>query len=378
MMPGISLCMITKNEQNFLEQCIRSIKHIADEIIIVDTGSTDQTKQIAEKLGAKIFDFKWCDDFSAARNFSISKATKQWILYLDADETISQNALPKIKELIKNKDIDGFAFKIRNYFKGNIKTPKALNDSYKESRDYAGWHEAEIIRLFKNSKNIHFTNIIHETVADSIRKFNGKIKPVNIIIHHFGFVTEKSEQKTKKYIEMQEKQIQQTPDNPKPYYELGAIYLEQGNYKKAIELLEKAKQLLPDNILLIHKYLYHDLGKAHFKIGNLESSKQVFEKAQSIDPDNYSTQFFLGLICDEQQDCPNAVRHYEKSIKLNPQNPSVYRNLGIIYLNQKDYDKAYEILAMAFELEPDQELAQTLKSLQKKLGKQPDITYRNV
>ena len=82
----ISLCMIVKDEEQHLENCLNSIKELADEIIIVDTGSKDKTKEIAGKFTNKVYDFKWNDDFSEARNFSLSKATKDWILVLDADE----------------------------------------------------------------------------------------------------------------------------------------------------------------------------------------------------------------------------------------------------------------------------------------------------
>lgn len=372
MMPGVSLCMITKDEQNFLERCISSVKPAVDEIIVVDTGSSDNTKEIAEGLGAKVFGFKWCDDFSAARNFSISRAANEWILYLDADETISEADILKIRELTKDSKVDGFAFNIRNYFKGSIKTQKALSDGYAESRGYAGWHEAEIIRLFRNRKEICFTNIIHETVADSIREFKGGVKPAGIVIHHYGLAEEeKSREKTNKYIKMEEKQIQQTPDSPKPYYELGAIYLAQGSFQQAVELFEKARELLEKEkgVHLIHKYLYHDLGKTYFKLGNLEKAKQMLEKAQGIYADNYSTQFFLGLIYDEKKDYLNAVAHYLNSLCLNQQNPSAYRNLGIIYTKQKDYKKAHEMLQREYELEPNDVLAQTLKSLQKKINK---------
>ncbi|MBW2993231.1 tetratricopeptide repeat protein [Candidatus Woesearchaeota archaeon] len=381
MMPGLSLCIIAKNEQDFLEQCINSVKMIADEIIVTDTGSSDKTKEIAEKLGAKVYDFKWCDDFSAAKNFCASKASHEWILFLDADEAVSGKDLQALKELANNKDADGFAFKMRNYFKENIKTQKATNDQYNESKDYAGWHEAEIIRLFRNKKEIYFSSIIHESVADSIRKFKGIIKQAGIPIHHFGYALKKrSEEKTEKYIKMQEKQIQQTPHSPKPYYELGAIYLKQNNYEKAIASFEKAEHLLEtqDKLLLIHQYLYHDLGKAYFKTGNFEKAKQAFEKAEKTDKNNYSTQFFLGLIHDENNKYPDAVKHYEASITINPQNPSALRNLGIIYLKHKNHKKAYEVLLKAFELEPDDELLRTIKTLQKKLGIINNLINRNI
>ena len=89
--------MIVKNEEKFLQRCLDSVD--VDEIIVVDTGSTDKTKEIARNYTGKVYDFKWVDDFSKARNFSISKATKEWILVLDADEVIDN--MKKIKEVIK-------------------------------------------------------------------------------------------------------------------------------------------------------------------------------------------------------------------------------------------------------------------------------------
>ena len=95
---SISLCMIVINEEKHLETCLNSVKNIVSEIIIVDTGSTDQTKEIANKFKVKVYDFQWNDDFSAARNFCLQKAAKDWILVLDADETISNKDLMKIKK----------------------------------------------------------------------------------------------------------------------------------------------------------------------------------------------------------------------------------------------------------------------------------------
>src|SRR3990167_5438874 len=90
----LSLCMIVKNEEKYLEQCLNSVKDLVDEIIIVDTGSTDKTKEIWKKFDfahkIKFFDFKWIDDFSAARNESLKHAAKDWILVLDADEVLDK------------------------------------------------------------------------------------------------------------------------------------------------------------------------------------------------------------------------------------------------------------------------------------------------
>lgn len=95
----ISLCMIVKNEESILGRCLESVKDFADEIIIVDTGSTDKTKEVATRYGAKLYDFEWCDDFGKARNFSFSKATKDFIFWLDADDYITEENLQKMWEL---------------------------------------------------------------------------------------------------------------------------------------------------------------------------------------------------------------------------------------------------------------------------------------
>ena len=95
----ISLCMIVRNEESYLPECLESVADVVNEIIIVDTGSTDNTKKIAESFGATVFDFTWVDDFSKARNYSLSKASNDWILYLDADERLDKNSINELVEL---------------------------------------------------------------------------------------------------------------------------------------------------------------------------------------------------------------------------------------------------------------------------------------
>lgn len=101
-MVTISLCMIVKNEQDVIARCLDSVKGIVDEIIIIDTGSTDNTKEIVENYTDTIFDFQWIDDFSTARNYSFSKATKDFILWLDADDVILEEDMSKFIDLKQN------------------------------------------------------------------------------------------------------------------------------------------------------------------------------------------------------------------------------------------------------------------------------------
>ena len=98
---GLSLCMIVKNEEHNTEACLSSIRPWVDEMVVVDAGSTDKTPEIAQRLGARLFHFDWCDDFAAARNASLAYARGKWIFWMDADDTIDDTNGSKLRELVQ-------------------------------------------------------------------------------------------------------------------------------------------------------------------------------------------------------------------------------------------------------------------------------------
>lgn len=252
----ISLCMITKNEENLLKNCLNNIKGIVDEIIIVDTGSTDNTKETAKKFNAKIFDFKWGDNFSEARNFSLQKATQEWILVLDADEKISNFDLEKIKNLTKSKEFMGYSF-IQRTYSNKIKKLKwnyTKNDPYEESKKFLGWAYRRITRLFRNDKRIKFSYPIHETVMESIKRINGKISPTNIPLHHFEALKGKDfvNKKSKYYVKLLKDKTKIYP-KAKFYFEL-ALQLEHLNeYSEAQIYFDESIKLNPHYKELLSK-----------------------------------------------------------------------------------------------------------------------------
>ncbi len=115
-MPVISVCMIVKNEEQYLENCLKSIKDIADEIVIVDTGSTDRTVEIAKKYTDKIYFHPWKDSFSEARNHYLEYATGDWIFQMDADEELIQEDIPVLMAAIQDDDLDGVMVQIVSKF----------------------------------------------------------------------------------------------------------------------------------------------------------------------------------------------------------------------------------------------------------------------
>ena len=146
----LSLCMIVKNEEDVIGRCLECVSDLFDEIIIVDTGSDDKTKEIAKKYTKDIYYFKWIEDFAVARNYSFSKATKDYIMWLDADDIILDEDKEKIKELKRNinKSVDIVMMKYNTGFdsEGN-----ATFSYYRE-------------RIFKRSKKLRWVGEIHEVI----------------------------------------------------------------------------------------------------------------------------------------------------------------------------------------------------------------------
>lgn len=161
----LSLCMIVKDEEEVLGRCLESVKEFIDEIIIIDTGSKDATKEIAKKFGAKIYDFEWCDDFGKARNYAFSKATTNYIMWLDADDYITEENKNKIIELKKNmsEDVD------------------AISMNYSLSRDESGKTTCSLRRnrIVRREKGFQWIGRIHEYL-----EVGGNIRHEEIEVHH--------------------------------------------------------------------------------------------------------------------------------------------------------------------------------------------------
>lgn len=270
MVPTVSLCMIVKNEEQFLASCLESVKELVQEMIIVDTGSTDKTKAIAASFGAKIFSFPWCDDFSAARNESLKHATQQWILVLDADEIIDQENRDKIKQALyqvsetNQMSHVGFGIISRHF-------TNTFNESGWQKNKYASKSDAHQLltkfkgfyddkwktRIFLNDRHIFYQGKIHEDVNPSVEVWHHQQPPklianTDIIIHHLHFMKSLDfiQEKQKKYFELTKSEIITNPST-KLYIDLavGYIYFENDVQKSLNALLQGILKINDNNIL---------------------------------------------------------------------------------------------------------------------------------
>jgi glycosyltransferase involved in cell wall biosynthesis len=175
--------MIVKDEAYFMDRCLRSVKDYVDEIVIVDTGSNDGTVDIARGFTDKVFDFQWIDDFAAARNFSLGKATGDWILVLDADELIEPSDLEKIRATIRTTDQDAFFLIQYNYNNDSlVKDWQPVREKTAYSGDYKGYRRNPAGRLFRSDRGIHFQGAVHEIIDQSLDGLSYEV--LEIPIHH--------------------------------------------------------------------------------------------------------------------------------------------------------------------------------------------------
>ncbi len=227
----VSCCLIVKNEIDVFERCISSVQEklagIVDEIVVVDTGATDGTRELALEMGCRVFDFEWCDDFSKARNFSIEKANNDWILVIDADEFVVDVDVHDLNKLISQSDL---------YTIGEV---PIVNYS---DMDGNAFKVTYISRVF-NKKVAEFKRSIHEYLCSKDGKELTYIT-LSLEIHHTGYVAQtlKDKNKTQRNLALIKKELE---INPSSYLlmHLGKSYIDLKEYQKAQRVL---KEVLDD------------------------------------------------------------------------------------------------------------------------------------
>lgn len=301
--PYLSLCMIVKNEEDSLPVCLKSIKNVVDEIIIVDTGSTDRTIKIAEQFGAKIYEHPWENDFAKHRNQSISYAKGDWIIILDADEELMSSSRQLISKAIQDINIDSIAVQIIN--------------SFKNRETYAMFNS---VRLFKNNKKIRYEGIVHNREVGCTRT---KFYPIQILHHGYCLNEQKTKEKFKRTATLLEKQITAVPNNPLPHHYLSASYMSIGAYDnayyvKAIEegnLAIKLAAEKQDNDQ-IYIYTHYITAASYLNLGMPHKAKKLCEAALEIFPDHLDSYYLLAKIYDQQNNYQKANDYAERFLTI--------------------------------------------------------------
>ncbi len=291
-MKTISLCMIVKNEEKVIGRCLESVKDLFDEIIIVDTGSTDKTKEIVKKYTNHIYDFKWVDDFSKARNFSFSKATKDYIMWLDADDVVFEKDLEELKKLKKSLDtsIDIIMMKYDISFDENMKPTLSY---YRE-------------RLFKREKNYKWIDPIHEVIP-----LKGNIIYKDISISHMKEYHNDPDRNLRIFENMIKEKI---PLNARQrFYYARELYYKK-RYGEAIVLLE---DFIDDKDGWIENKINAciDLSKCYKEINQPQKQLEILYRSFIFDLPRAEICCEIGQYYMNNNDYKKAIYWYEKAIQ---------------------------------------------------------------
>ena len=247
-MPTLSLCMIVRNEAELLPRCLESVKGVVDEIVVVDTGSTDDTKGVAEAHGAKVGHFEWCDDFAAARNASLELASSDWILVLDADEILLPGSTHALKAAMASSE-GGFLLPLENW----------VGEGKEAERQ-----TVQLLRLFRNLPSMRYRGRVHEQVTESMETLGLTIGFCSARIRHDGYLAQRIQERDKyeRNLKLLRCMVAEQPEAPYSWYQLGKTLLAMKRWAEAREPLEEALRLL-DGVSRPETYTFYPLAYAH-------------------------------------------------------------------------------------------------------------------
>ncbi|TVQ81335.1 MAG: tetratricopeptide repeat protein [Bradymonadales bacterium] len=346
---GISVCMIVRDEALWIEACLASIETLVEEIILVDTGSRDETKAIASRFKAKIFDFEWTGDFSEARNFSLKQANEDWILILDADERMAPKDLLEIQKLVQETSEVAFSLPTRNYTEMNLASGFKPNSSeYPDfEKNFPGYFESRKVRLFRNRLGVQFKGSVHELVEKSLTR---RPKDLSFPIHHYGATEAEVERKKKRdfYQKQVQQKVKEQPTDWKAHFELGIECLTAGRIAEAVKALREAEKLNSQETMVLN-----NLGYAYMELGQHEEAERVLRASLQLDAHNHDALLNLGVNFMRQKAFSEALGLFDRLIEAHPHSFTGFRNAGNCYAQLRDLQKAANCFQHALQLFPD-------------------------
>jgi glycosyltransferase involved in cell wall biosynthesis len=376
MKPLLSLCMIVKNEEKVLQRCLDSVYGIVDEIIIVDTGSTDSTKEIALKYVDKVYEFEWTNSFADARNYAQKWAKGEWILVLDADEYVDRESLKEVITILKNtkKHIDGYDVTIYNFV--GMRADRII--------------QHRNTRIYRNTPNICYFRSIHEQLKKN-EKEDLITEMIPLIIYHSGYMfqTVKEKNKNDRNAKLLDKELNSSKNKGFDYFNLANEYLSK-DVEKALEFYVKAYKYKPDFgyswvslcivqiiVCLIHlkrfnkaldvisdaekiyietpdfKYLRGEIYFMQYRyddalevLNELVNNKSKYQKfIRSIEYLEYDPHILLGHIYKYKRDFQKSIHHYTSALSV----------------NNKSYEALYNVLEILAKFHSEDEIIQFLE-----------------
>ena len=336
--PRLGLSMIVKDGADTLHNCLESVRGLVDEMIVVDTGSTDSSPEIARQCGAVCISIPWANDFAQVRNAALAHSTTDWVLSLDADEELDAQASRVIPSLLSRSAIGGYIVPVRNYLParhGSVNGNRATaNDGRcKAAASAPAYAQHLVVRLFRRHPNILYKGCVHENIAPQIMAAGFRLANADFCIHHLGFLARsRYGKKAENYLGLLQKKVEQEPDNPLAWLELARQLHEPFRKNEdALSCLKRAIKLEPK------------LGAAHFLAGVVcldmgldQEALSCLDQCQGNDEYVVEREHSRGDALHNLGRLQEAQAAYKKGLQLAGHDPQMESKLGYVQVRLGD------------------------------------------
>ncbi|ABW26033.1 glycosyltransferase [Acaryochloris marina] len=398
----LSLCMIVKNEAASLSRCLKSVEGWVDEMIIVDTGSTDNTPSIAQSFGAKVYNYAWNNDFAAARNFGLQYVQSDWVLVLDADEVLNPEVKPQLQGILQQENL--LAVTLLRHEVGAQQSPYSL-----------------LSRLFRNHPHIRFQRPYHELIDDCVlalqkQESHWQVGHIpEVAIEHFGYQVDAiaTRNKHQRACEIMAAALANNPNDAYLCSKLGALYVDMGQVEPGMHLLQQGLNLDPPEASIRYELHYH-LGHTYARCqqaalalhhyqqavqqklpgllklgaynnwanllqdrGQYEQASQQYQQIIALQPDWAVGYYNLGLTRRAMGDLSGAIAAYRQAIQKQPDYAEAYQNLGVALFKQGQLQASQQAFSRAIALHRQHNNIAAAKQLQQGVAELglPDFPY---
>ncbi|WP_020471398.1 glycosyltransferase [Zavarzinella formosa] len=298
----LSVCLIVRDNRSTIGPCLESIRPWVDEMVVVDTGSQDDTPAMAASLGARVFHFPWCDDFSAARNESVRHARGRWVFWMDSDDTIDDQNGRELRALACSdhaEDMLGFVVQV------HCPGPGKKGEENMTVVDH--------VKLFRNRPELRFEGRIHEQILPAIRRAGGEVAWTSLFVVHSGYDHSPSGQKRKIERDLRLLHLEQAerPDHPFTLFNLGMTYADIGEHAKAIEHLTRSIGRAgpgESHLRKAHSLLAH----CEHRAGKTDAALETCERGLRLFPDDLELEFRHGVLLHATGNLAEAAAAYER------------------------------------------------------------------
>jgi glycosyltransferase involved in cell wall biosynthesis/predicted Zn-dependent protease/predicted O-methyltransferase YrrM len=300
--PRVSLTMIVKNEERNLPECLTSVRDLVDEAVVVDTGSTDRTRDIAQSFGCVLGEFPWVDHFAAARNAALEKATGDYAFWMDADDRLDEDNRRKLKALFESLPSSNAAFVIKCLCVGDGTTASAAGTA------------VDHVRLFRLHPAHRWTYRVHEQILPSLRATGADVQWSEVYVWHVGYIDPSvRRRKLDRDLRLLKLDEDERPDDPFTLFNLGSVYHELGNFPAAAKALEGSLAGSHPKDSIVRK-TYALLARCHHQGGDARKAEATCRRGRTHYPDDAELLFLSAGLARELGDPSVAEGLYRKLI----------------------------------------------------------------